>query len=60
MLAAFGRPATAKEKATLNAFLEAQTARWQAAPDGKADARRRAVADLCHMLLGANEFAYLD
>jgi hypothetical protein len=24
------------------------------------EARRRAVADLCHMLLSANEFAYVD
>jgi hypothetical protein len=59
VLAAFGRPATAKEKTTLAAFLEAQTARYGATPDGKTDARR-ALADLCHMLLSANEFAYLD
>jgi hypothetical protein len=25
-----------------------------------AEARRRAVADLCHMVLSANEFAYID
>jgi hypothetical protein len=60
VLVAFGRPATAKEKATLTAFLESQTAKYQATPESKADAPRRALADLCHMLLSSNEFAYVD
>jgi hypothetical protein len=53
---AFGRPATAKERATFDAFLEAQAKRYPEGPE----ASRRALADLCHMLLSANEFAYLD
>jgi mono/diheme cytochrome c family protein len=56
VLSAFGRPITAKEKATLTAFLETQTKRYQATPD----AARRALADLCQMLLSADEFAYVD
>jgi hypothetical protein len=56
VLTAFGRPAAAKEKATLTAFLEAQTKRYQGTPD----APRRALADLCQMLMSADEFAYVD
>jgi hypothetical protein len=37
-------------------FLDQQTQHH--AKNHPADARRRAVADLCHMLLSANEFAY--
>ncbi len=44
LLLAFGRPATARERELFAAFL----------------ARRGALAYLCHMLLGANEFAYVD
>ncbi len=53
---AFGRTATAQERGRLNAFLDAQAARHAPGPE----ARRRAVTDLCHMLLSANEFAYVD
>jgi mono/diheme cytochrome c family protein len=60
LLIAFGRPATPAERARLGAFLETQTARHAATPEGKAAPRQRALADLCHMLLGANEFAYVD
>jgi len=56
VLAAFGRPITDKEKATLAAFLDAQAKRYQ----GQPDAPRRALADLCQMLLSADEFAYID
>jgi hypothetical protein len=52
----FGRPATVAEQQKLTAFLDAQAARHGSAPDG----RRKALADLCHMLLSANEFAYVD
>jgi hypothetical protein len=55
---AFGRPATAKERARLNAFLDAQAGRF--ATEDKEDAKRRALTDLCHMLFSANEFAYVD
>jgi hypothetical protein len=60
LLAAFARPATAAERRQLQVFLDAQAAlhgRSGAAPD---EAHRRALADLCHMLLSANEFAYID
>ena len=52
---AFGRPATETERAKLNAFVDTQTTRYKGA-----DAKRKALADLCHMLLSANEFAYID
>jgi hypothetical protein len=53
---AFARPARPDELAKLNRFLAAQAARHAPA----ADARRRALADLCHMLFCANEFVYVD
>jgi hypothetical protein len=58
---AFARPATAKEREKLTAFLDAQTAQYVKATQGKeAEGRQRALADLCQMLLSANEFAYVD
>ena len=69
MLLALGRPATAREVERLGAFVDRQTelhTQVLTGPGGKAtaaqssDARRRALADLCHMLLGTNEFAYVD
>ena len=54
VLLAFARPATADERALLGRFLEAQAGRYEK------DAPRRALSDLCHMLLSANEFAYVD
>ena len=53
---AFARPAKPDEHANLKRFIEEQAARH----GGAADARKRAIADLCHMLLCANEFVYLD
>ncbi len=58
ILVAFGRSATDKEKGLFAKFLDQQT--QQHAKTQPAEARRRAVADLCHMLLSANEFAYVD
>ena len=46
------------EVADALAFLEAQSAQYAA--DGKADARQLAMADLCQVLLGLNEFVYVD
>jgi hypothetical protein len=61
VLTAFGRSATEKERAKLAAFVEAQTQRHlQTLPGQQPEARRRAVTDLCHMLLSTNEFAYVD
>jgi hypothetical protein len=58
LLLTFGRPPTDKEITLFAAFIEQQT--QQHAKSQSAEARRRAVADLCHMLLSANEFAYID
>jgi hypothetical protein len=52
----------------LSAFLAEQTDRHlsEAAAEAReqaetvSQANRRALADLCHMLLSANEFAYVD
>jgi hypothetical protein len=66
---AFGRPATESERARLSAFVGEQSARHIATlttagaaptPEQQAEAERRALADVCHMLLCANEFAYVD
>jgi hypothetical protein len=58
LLLAFGRPATDKEKRPFLKFLHQQT-RQHAKTRPSPEARRLAVADLCHMLLSANEFAYV-
>jgi hypothetical protein len=55
---AFGRPPREHESKLFVTFLDQQTR--QHTKTHPADARRRAVADLCHMLLSANEFAYID
>jgi Protein of unknown function (DUF1553) len=57
---AFHRPATAMEQKKLTAFVERQSARYLAGLAQQPQARRAALADLCHMLLSANEFAYVD
>ncbi len=53
---AFARLIRPDERAKLNAFLADQTKRHAPATDAK----RRALIDLCQMLLCANEFVYLD
>ena len=55
---AFARAPTEAESRLFAKFLDQQT--QQHAKTQPAEARRRAVADLCHMLLSANEFAYID
>jgi hypothetical protein len=55
VLRVFARPATARERALLSEFLVKQTERH-----GGAGPCQRALADLCHMLLGANEMSYVD
>jgi hypothetical protein len=65
-LIAFGRPPTRAEQSRLAAFLDAQGARHGDRPQEKSPAadaptaRQHALADLCHMLLSANEFVYVD
>jgi len=60
---AFGRSPALDELQMFDGFLESQQRRHaellgeSASPE---EARRRAVADLCHMLLSANEFIYVD
>ncbi len=56
---AFARPPTEKEMRLFATFLDEQT-RQHAKTQQPHEARRRAIADLCHMLLSANEFAYID
>jgi hypothetical protein len=53
---AFGRAPTAAERKTCLAFLEKQTRRIADAGDKSGDA----LADLCQVLLNANEFVYVD
>jgi hypothetical protein len=57
---AFQRPASAGERARLGSFLESQAARYVRDQSDGEQARRFALIDLCHMLLSANEFAYVD
>lgn len=59
---AFGRPASIEESITLGSFLESQRQRYMDATSKPSEdaAKRQAVADLCHMLLSANEFIYVD
>lgn len=58
VMLSFSRPATPDELSVLNNFLATQQSRYAAAgPDAS---RRAALADLCHMLLSANEFVYVD
>jgi len=59
-LIAFSRPATAEETAQLTQFVDSQQAQYAALGSEPAAARRQALADLCHMLLSANEFVYVD
>jgi len=55
----FGRPMTAGEKTLFTSFLQTQTEQYAKAGDRTAGPRR-AVADLCQMLLCSGEFAYVD
>ncbi len=68
VLTAFGRPATTDERALLNGHLDELTSHYLAQraselrerPDVMAACRKQALADVCHMLLSANEFVYVD
>lgn len=62
---AFGRSPTEQERTVLAAFLAEQAKRHlptagTVGPEQQANAKRWALADLCHMLLSANEFAYVE
>jgi len=68
VLTAFSRDSKPAEFRVLSDFVEAQRLRYlqqhaendRVKADVLADARRRALADLCHMLMSANEFVYVD
>ena len=53
-----GRAPTADELADAVAFLREQRASYQG--EKKADAAALALADFCQVLLGLNEFMYID
>jgi hypothetical protein len=53
---AFGRPATDKEKLKMTDFLRSQKERYGGGNEG----HKKALIDLCQMLLSSNEFAYVD
>ena len=57
---AFARLPTSKELAASLALLEKVGKRYQAGKASPAEAEQRALAKLCHMLLCANEFLYVD
>ena len=64
---AFAREPAELERRDLTDFIHQQTARYRsvsaddsAAADQTNSARAMAVADMCHMLLSANEFIYVD
>ncbi len=68
MLTAFSRIVGNDERTLLSSFLDEQQTRHLASQTNAdrqraeviAAARRKALVDLCHMLLAANEFAYID
>jgi hypothetical protein len=65
---ALSRAPSAAETSALESFLASQSSRYAESIDQKSKqpvvdrshARQRALADLCQMLLGSNEFAYVD
>ncbi|HXT57258.1 MAG TPA: DUF1553 domain-containing protein, partial [Pirellulales bacterium] len=57
-LTALGRPPSEAELADAAEFLRQQTAAYAA--DGKPDARALALADFCQVLIGSNEFVYVE
>jgi hypothetical protein len=56
---AFGRSPTAKEVASGMAFLQKLRNRYAEEKISPAEAERKALARLCHMLMCANEFLYV-
>jgi len=57
-LCTLARAADGEELADSVAFVERATALYQSA--GKSDAKELALADFCQVLLGLNEFIYID
>ena len=57
---AWGRSATNTELEQLVSFLQQQRERYQAAGADANASERQALIDLCHMMVAANEFIYID
>jgi len=57
---AFGRDLPANEASRLNDFVEAQRQHFEKLTKKPDQARRKALATLCQVLLAANEFLYVD
>ena len=57
---AYGRPASDEELTTLTEFFQAQQSRYTANGQPSKVSRRNAMADLCQMLMLANEFVFVD
>lgn len=60
VITALSREAAANELSEFTKFLDEQQTRYAAQGEPTEAARRKALADLCHMLLAANEFVYVD
>ncbi len=59
-LAAWSREARTDELNLLNEFVTKQQSRYLSSGEQSDTSRRKALADLCHMLLASNEFVYVD
>lgn len=57
---AFGRAPDSTESTTLSGLLQRERDRFQAAGEPAATARRNALGSVCHVLLNANEFLYVE
>ena len=58
--AAWSREAAPDELTLLSDFVNEQQTRYSARGEQADASRRKALADLCHMLLASNEFVYVD
>ncbi|MEZ6031937.1 MAG: DUF1553 domain-containing protein [Planctomycetaceae bacterium] len=59
-LAAWSRELASDELNVLSDFVTEQQLRYSAGGEQPDAARRKALVDLCHMLLASNEFVYVD
>jgi hypothetical protein len=57
---AFCRTPSPAETARVRAYLDRRAAMYASAAKNDAEAQNRALSDLCHVLINANEFLYLD
>ncbi|HND56659.1 MAG TPA: DUF1553 domain-containing protein, partial [Pirellulaceae bacterium] len=57
---AYARQAAPDELDELRQFFAKQTALYESLGDKSDAARRRALADVCHLVLASNEFVYID